>query len=128
MFCQKSCLYNIHRKTPALGSFFNAVPGLKAWNFIKWFFSVNIAKFLRIIILQNICERLLLIQPIQFPDMSLFLDILTIWIWPCFCVPARFTSKQNEGNGDHGYQKLEAADFSEAVVYRCFLKWFFKVF
>ena len=48
-----------------VGVFLYKIAGLKACNFIKKrlqhrYFSVNIAKFLRITILKNICERLLL--------------------------------------------------------------------
>ena len=48
-----------------LESYFNKVAGLQAYNFIKKrlqhrCFPVNITKFLRIPILKNICQRLLL--------------------------------------------------------------------
>ena len=52
------------QETPLLDSFFKKIAGLKACNFFKKRpqhkrFSVNIAKFLRLHILKNICERLL---------------------------------------------------------------------
>ena len=52
-------------ETPVLGSLFNKAAALQACNFIKKklqhrCFPVIIAKFLRIPILRNICERLLL--------------------------------------------------------------------
>ena len=56
--------YNIHRKTPVLESFFkNENADLQSSNFIKKrlqhrCFSVNIAKFLRALVLKNIRERL----------------------------------------------------------------------
>ena len=51
-------------ETPVLESLFKKAAGLKACNFIKKrpqykCFPVNIAKFLRLAILKNICERLL---------------------------------------------------------------------
>ena len=80
VFYKKSCSYkfrNIHRKTPVLESLFNKVSylqalfnkvlGLQACNFIKGdsntptqVFPVNIGKFLRTLILKDICEQLLL--------------------------------------------------------------------
>ena len=64
VFCKKG-VFKFHRKTPVLESFFNNVGGLQACNFIKkilqhWCFPMKIAKFLRIPILRNISERLLL--------------------------------------------------------------------
>ena len=74
VFCIKAIL-NIHRKTPVMESVFNNVSGLRACKFIeketpvcnfikKRFqhkcFPVIVAKFLRTLILKNICERLLL--------------------------------------------------------------------
>ena len=56
---------NIHKKTVMLESLFNKVAGLKVWNFIlnrlqhRWF-SVNMAKLLRVPVMKNTCERLLL--------------------------------------------------------------------
>ena len=52
-------------ETPVLGPLFNKAAGLQVCNFIKKrlqhrCFPVIIAKFLRIPILKNICERLLL--------------------------------------------------------------------
>ena len=61
---------NIHRKTPALESIFNKVAGL-ACNFIKkrlqqsTCFLMNIAKFLKIPIWKNICQRLLLLITLE---------------------------------------------------------------
>ena len=56
---------NIHRKIPVFGSLFNQAAGLQACNFVKKSFqhrcfSVNIAKFLKMLILKKICKRLLL--------------------------------------------------------------------
>ena len=55
----------IHRKTPVLESFFNRFAGLQACNFIKKrlqhrCFPAKFTKFLRIPILKNICQQLLL--------------------------------------------------------------------
>ena len=86
--CKRSCSWkfrNILRKTPVL----------KAWNFIKKRFqaqvlsAVNIAKFLRKLILKNICERLLLyhgdcrrrmIRPshASFPDLTITQNMFVI--------------------------------------------------
>ena len=53
----------IYRKTPVLESLFNKGAGIQACNFIKKrlqqkCFPVNIAKFLKISILKNMCDRL----------------------------------------------------------------------
>ena len=58
------------RKTPVLESLFDKVAALLACNFIKKrlqhrCFAVNIAKFLRTLILKKICERLLLHNKFQ---------------------------------------------------------------
>ena len=68
VFCRKSCAYrfrNIHRNTPILVSLFNRLAGFKTCNFRKKrlqhsCFPVNIAKFLRTLILMKICDQLLL--------------------------------------------------------------------
>ena len=65
VFCKKRVLKSFHRKTPVLGSLFNIVVGLQAFNFIikrlqHKCFPVNIAKLLRTPVLKNICEQLLL--------------------------------------------------------------------
>ena len=56
---------NIHRNTPVSESLFDIVVDLEACNFIKKrlqdrCFSVNIMEFLKIPILKNTCEQLLL--------------------------------------------------------------------
>ena len=56
---------NIHRKTPVLESLFNRLVGFKTCNFLKKrlrirCFPVNIAKFLRTLILMKIFQQLLL--------------------------------------------------------------------
>ena len=60
-----------------VGVFFEKVAGLKACNFIQkrpqhMSFPVNIAKFLRLLILKNFCERLLFycFNGLQFTDGS----------------------------------------------------------
>ena len=65
---QKICskiFSNIHRKILVLESFFDKVPGLQVYNFIKKrlqhrYFVVNNAKFLRTVLLKNIYEWLIL--------------------------------------------------------------------
>ena len=62
-------LRKIHRKTPVLKSLFNKVTDLMACNFIKMrlqhrCFPVKFAKFLRTLILKNICKRLFLCKEI----------------------------------------------------------------
>ena len=59
VFCGKSCSFNflqIQRKVSVLDSVFNKVAGLE----VLRCFPVKFAKFLRIPILKNICERLFL--------------------------------------------------------------------
>ena len=66
VFNKKGCSYkfrNIHREAHASEFFLNKNAGLQSWNFIKKrfqhrFFPVNIAKFLRTPIFENICKRL----------------------------------------------------------------------
>ena len=63
VFHTKYC--NIQRKIPELESLFNKAAGLETCNFIKKglqlrCFPLNIAKFLRTFILENICEQRLL--------------------------------------------------------------------
>ena len=65
---KKGVLENIsefHRKTPVLESLFNKVAGLRICNFVKKrlqnrCFPMKFSNFLRILILRNFCERLLL--------------------------------------------------------------------
>ena len=65
---RKSCYWkfrNIHRKTPVLESVFNRLAGFKTCNFLKKrlrhrCFPVDIAKFLKTLILTKICEQLVL--------------------------------------------------------------------
>ena len=64
-----------------LESLFNKIAGLKACNFINKrlqhrVFSVNIAKFLRIPILKNICEPLLLIV-----FLRPLIDEVRVWLY-----------------------------------------------
>ena len=67
MFYKKSCSYkfrNIHRNHLCWNLFLKNVAGLKACNLLKKIpqhrcFPLNIAKFLRLPILENICEGLL---------------------------------------------------------------------
>ena len=63
--------FTFHNITPVLESLFNKVAGLKACNFIKnrlqrRCFPAKLAKFLRTIVLKNICERLLLNKEVAF--------------------------------------------------------------
>ena len=68
MLCKKKSSLKVrkyHRKIPVLETVFSKVAGFKACNFITKkvqhrCFPVKFAKFLRIPILKNICERLLL--------------------------------------------------------------------
>ena len=68
VLCKKMCSLKVrkwHRKMPTLESVFNKVQGLRACKFVTKIlqhrcFPVEFAKFLRIPILKNICERLFL--------------------------------------------------------------------
>ena len=72
-----------HRKIPVLESVFSKVAGLKACNFITKkvqhrCFPVRFAKFLRIPILKNICERLLLYLHYNSHIILTFITFTTI--------------------------------------------------
>ena len=62
-FCKKRCsqkFHKLHRKTTAVESLFNEVPGLQQETLQQICFPVKFAKLLRAPILKNICEQLLL--------------------------------------------------------------------
>ena len=93
MFYKRHCssqFRNIRRKTLVLESLFNNVAGLKACNFIKKrlqhrCFPVNIAKFLRTLILKSIWEGLFHMDNNNyFIDSYISLLSWFIFHWSCF--------------------------------------------
>ena len=65
------CFCNIHRKTPVLKALFDTIPGFQVCNFIKKrlqhrCFHGSFAKFLRVPILKNIYEQVILDINVSF--------------------------------------------------------------
>ena len=102
---------NIHRKTPVLESLIHEVPGIQSYKFTKErpqyrCFPVNIAIFLKISILKNICQRLLLLYEqinvfifhCYWKSSKKFLENIFSMLWTFSKKKARSRKFQREWN------------------------------
>ena len=85
VFYREKLFRNIHRKTPVLEAPFNRLAGFKTYNFLKKrlrrrCFPVNIAKFLRILILMKICEQQFLLLTVNISTFNIFKGLFLLLI------------------------------------------------